>query len=72
MPDMPTRLCDKVNHFNIGNADQHAAHLRAKGYERAVAYKCRHCPFWHVTKGQRHKAATMPKSDHNAARRKDR
>lgn len=52
--------CEKMLHFEA-SAQEHAKRLATEGYDKAKAYKCRVCPFWHVTKGQRRLLAMAPR-----------
>jgi hypothetical protein len=60
MPESPR--CTKVLHPTRESAQEHADRLKADGYDMACVYPCRHCPFWHVTKGEkRGKVKTRPR-----------
>ena len=65
----PARSCTKIAHLVQSSADEHVARLKRDGYENAYSYRCRWCPWWHVTKGQRREVRAMAHVNRDDVRR---
>lgn len=52
--------CTKVLHPTRQSAEEHVERLKERGYPASTVYKCQHCPFWHVAKGEKRLRARRP------------